>query len=41
MGTVADIKMARDAIQDLILGAPPGKVYNNLKTIASRMDSAL
>ncbi|EDR24076.1 pre-rRNA-processing protein PNO1, putative [Entamoeba dispar SAW760] len=41
MGSYANIKIARDAIQDLILGAPPGKVYNNLRTIASRMDSAL
>ncbi|KAL7715378.1 RNA-binding protein [Entamoeba marina] len=41
MGSYANIKVARDAIQELILGSPPGKVYNNLRTIASRMDSAL
>ena len=41
MGSYANIRIARDAIQDLILGSPPGKVYNNLRTIAQRMDSAL
>ncbi|ELP85602.1 pre-rRNA-processing protein PNO1, putative [Entamoeba invadens IP1] len=41
MGSQANVKFARDAIQDLILGAPPGKVYNNLKNIASRLDSSI
>jgi RNA-binding protein PNO1 len=36
LGSFLNIKMARDAICDLILGSPPGKVYAKLRTIASR-----
>ncbi len=36
LGSFANIKMARDAICDLILGSPPGKVYAKLRTVASR-----
>ncbi|KAI8319732.1 eukaryotic type KH-domain (KH-domain type I) [Martensiomyces pterosporus] len=37
LGTYQNIKIARDAVVNLILGSPPGKVYSNLRTIASRM----
>ncbi|PVV04397.1 hypothetical protein BB560_001107 [Smittium megazygosporum] len=37
LGSFNNIKIARDAISNLILGSPPGKVYANLRTIASRM----
>lgn len=37
LGAFANIQIARDAICALILGSPPGKVYNNMKTIAARM----
>jgi RNA-binding protein PNO1 len=36
LGSFSNIKIARDAICDLILGSPPGKVYAKLRTIASR-----
>jgi len=36
LGSVGNIKIARDAICDLILGSPPGKVYAKLRLIASR-----
>jgi len=36
LGSFMNIKVARDAICDLILGSPPGKVYAKLRTIASR-----
>ncbi|KAK5259073.1 pre-rRNA-processing protein pno1 [Exophiala xenobiotica] len=32
-----NIRIAREAVVSLILGAPPGKVYGNLRTVASRM----
>ncbi|KAI8057026.1 pre-rRNA-processing protein PNO1 [Syncephalis plumigaleata] len=37
LGSFQNIKVARDAIVSLILGSPPGKVYNTLRTISSRM----
>lgn len=37
LGGYTNIKMAREAVVSLILGAPPGKVYGNLRTIASRL----
>ncbi|OMJ25874.1 Pre-rRNA-processing protein PNO1 [Smittium culicis] len=37
LGSFKNIKIARDAISNLILGSPPGKVYANLHTIASRL----
>lgn len=39
LGTFSNIKVARDAISALILGSPPGKVYANLRTYASRQRS--
>ena len=37
LGSFSNTKIARDAICDLILGSPPGKVYTKLRTIASRL----
>lgn len=37
MGGFRNIHIAREAICSLILGSPPGKVYGNLRTVASRM----
>lgn len=37
LGSVQNIKIARDAIVSLILGSPPGKVYAHLKTVGARM----
>jgi RNA-binding protein PNO1 len=37
LGAFSNIAVARDAVCSLILGSPPGKVYNSMKTIASRM----
>ncbi|CAK4076688.1 unnamed protein product [Aphanomyces euteiches] len=38
LGSFSNIKLARDAICSLIMGAPPGKVYNKMKTVATRMN---
>lgn len=38
MGTFANISLARDAICNLIIGAPPGKVYNQMRNVAKRMN---
>ncbi|KAL2007120.1 hypothetical protein VTN00DRAFT_8558 [Thermoascus crustaceus] len=37
LGSFTSVRMAREAIVSLILGSPPGKVYGNLRTVASRM----
>ena len=37
LGGFKSIRIAREAIVSLILGSPPGKVYGNLRTVASRM----
>lgn len=37
LGGFTHIRIAREAVVSLILGSPPGKVYGNLRTIASRM----
>ena len=37
MGAHGNIQVARDAICSLILGAPPGKVYNQMRQVAARM----
>lgn len=36
LGTYANIAIAREAICSLIMGAPPGKVYNHMRQVASR-----
>jgi RNA-binding protein PNO1 len=38
LGTFANIALARDAICNLIIGAPPGKVYNQMRNVAKRMN---
>lgn len=37
LGGFTNIRMARESVVSLILGSPPGKVYGNLRTVASRM----
>jgi RNA-binding protein PNO1 len=38
LGSFSNIKVARDAVCSLIMGSPPGKVYNNMRTVAARMN---
>ncbi|RCI11171.1 hypothetical protein L249_7365 [Ophiocordyceps polyrhachis-furcata BCC 54312] len=37
LGGFKNIHIARESIVSLILGKPPGKVYGNLRTVATRM----
>ena len=37
LGSFTNIKIAKDAIVRLILGSPPGKVYNQMRAVANRM----
>ena len=37
LGSFQNIKIARDALVSLIMGASPGKVYSKLRIISSRM----
>jgi len=37
LGSFANIKIARDAVCQLILGSPPGQVYGKLRVVSSRM----
>ena len=37
LGSFQNIQVARNAISDLILGSPPGVVYNKLRIISARM----
>jgi len=37
LGGFKNIHIAQEAIVSLILGSPPGKVYGNLRKVASRM----
>ncbi|KAI1457444.1 eukaryotic type KH-domain (KH-domain type I) [Annulohypoxylon moriforme] len=37
LGGFKNIHIARESIVSLILGKPPGKVYNNLRTVSARM----
>lgn len=37
LGKFKDIHIARESIVSLILGKPPGKVYNSLRTVSARM----
>lgn len=41
LGSFANIKMARDSICSLILGAAPGKVYTKLRTVSKRMQERI
>ena len=36
LGSFGNIRMAKDAVVSLILGASPGKVYTKLRAISSR-----
>lgn len=38
LGSFANIKLARDALCNLIIGAPPGKVYNQMRNVAKRLN---
>lgn len=38
LGSFSNIKLARDALCNLIIGAPPGKVYNQMKNVAKRLN---
>ena len=37
MGSFSNIKLAKDALCNLIIGAPPGKVYNQMRNVAKRL----
>ncbi|SCU88545.1 LAMI_0D10484g1_1 [Lachancea mirantina] len=37
LGGFTHIRMARESVVSLILGSPPGKVYGNLRVVASRL----
>eukprot|EP01132_Coremiostelium_polycephalum_P007671 gene7671-9438_t len=37
LGSYSNIRVAKDAICDLIIGSPPGKVYAKLRTVAARI----
>lgn len=37
LGGFQNIRIARESVVSLILGAPPGKVYHNLRTVSARM----
>eukprot|EP01027_Heterolobosea_sp_BB2_P022395 GEZU01032968.1.p1 GENE.GEZU01032968.1~~GEZU01032968.1.p1 ORF type:complete len:237 (+),score=73.87 GEZU01032968.1:64-774(+) len=41
LGTYSNIRVAKDAIVDLILGSPASKVYGKLRTVMSRMRETL
>ncbi|CAM9477188.1 unnamed protein product [Ectocarpus fasciculatus] len=38
MGSYSNIRFARDAICNLVIGAPPGKVYNQMRNVARRLN---
>jgi len=40
LGSFQNIRVARDAICSLILGSPAGKVYNRLRSVSARLNSA-
>ena len=41
LGSFTNIKLARDALCSLILGAAPGKVYTHLRTVTKRVQERL
>jgi len=41
LGSFSNIRMARDSICSLILGAAPGKVYTKLRTVSKRMQERI
>ena len=38
LGSYSNIKLAKDAICNLIIGSPPGKVYNQMRNVAARLN---
>ena len=38
LGSFSNIKLAKDALCNLIIGAPPGKVYNQMRNVAKRLN---
>lgn len=38
LGSYSNIRLAKDAICNLIIGAPPGKVYNQMRNVAARLN---
>merc|ERR1719453_1227733 len=41
LGSFSNIKLARDSICNLILGAAPGKVYTRLRTVSKRLQERI
>lgn len=41
LGAYANIQVAKDTICSLILGTPPGKVYNQMRHVASRLQQRM
>eukprot|EP00932_Pfiesteria_piscicida_P017757 SRR837773.4632.p1 GENE.SRR837773.4632~~SRR837773.4632.p1 ORF type:complete len:285 (+),score=120.80 SRR837773.4632:111-857(+) len=41
LGSFANIRLARDAICNLILGSAPGKVYTKLRTVSKRLQERI
>ena len=37
LGSYGNIRIAKDAICKLVMGAPPGKVYNDMRNVCKRM----
>ena len=37
LGSFQNMRLARNAISNLIMGSPPGKVYNKLKNVSKRL----
>jgi RNA-binding protein PNO1 len=37
LGCFSNIQFARDAVCNLILGSPPGKVYSKLRSVSKRL----
>ncbi|WPT13992.1 Pre-rRNA-processing protein PNO1 [Picochlorum sp. SENEW3] len=40
LGSFQNIRVARDAICNLIMGSPAGKVYNRLRTVSARLHAS-
>eukprot|EP00871_Galdieria_phlegrea_P003332 jgi/Galph1/39/GphlegSOOS_G4802.1 len=38
LGSYRNIQFAKDAVVRLILGSPPGKIYNKLRTVSARLN---
>lgn len=40
LGSFQNTRIARDAICNLIMGSPPGKVYSKLRSVCARMNES-